>query len=441
MHLFPGVTMPFTEGSMEVDESLRIRVWGQEPARPDDERDEYQRDKARVIHSAGFRRLQTKTQVMGVGEGDFHRTRLTHSIETAQIGEGLLERIRQNKPGKGLADWLPSRDLLAAACYAHDLGHPPFGHAGEIALHKCMRKHGGFEGNGQTIRVLTRLEKYLPGQGMNPTRRLLLAVLKYPAAYSEFIAQKYDEHPPKCFFDMEAQIIDRTLKEVCQQQEIEEFRSARSADDKPLHRTLDCSLMECADDIAYAVHDLEDIVGRRLVRRDDVLARTEGIFKAHGARIGAGQKAVSAKDFESAFSSSHNRKVFIGKLVNLFVTSVQISEIEHFTHPLFRYRVGFDPAIDALIKGLKKLTYELVIQRAEVQQLEHRGQRVVKALFNELMDAPKKLIPKEAWDALDLNDSDARRVCDYIAGMTDPYAEKIYNRLFTPGAGSSRDEL
>ena len=137
---------------MAIDDSqFRQRFWGLEPPREDDERDEYQRDKGRIIHSAAFRRLQAKTQVMGVGEGDFHRTRLTHSIEVAQVGEGILGSLhRRYQSDTTLVDWLPSTDLLAAACYAHDLGHPPFGHGGERALNLSMTD-GGFEGNAQTF--------------------------------------------------------------------------------------------------------------------------------------------------------------------------------------------------------------------------------------------------------------------------------------------------
>ena len=155
--------------------------------RPKDVRRQYQRDRARIIHSAAFRRLQGKTQVMGVGEGDFHRTRLTHSIECAQIGAGLLEVIQTGQVPESLDGWMPDRDLIEAACFAHDLGHPPYGHGGEKALYAEMRECGGFEGNAQTLRIISRLEKYQArGRGINPTRRLVLAILKYPIPYGMF---------------------------------------------------------------------------------------------------------------------------------------------------------------------------------------------------------------------------------------------------------------
>jgi hypothetical protein len=130
-----------------IDLQFRERLHG-DPPRSDDHRDPYERDKARIIHSAAFRRLQGKTQVMGVGEGDFHRTRLTHSIEAGQIGEGLLTALRHHHyQDTNVLSWLPSNALIIAACYAHDLGHPPCGHAGERALQSRMFGFGGFEGN------------------------------------------------------------------------------------------------------------------------------------------------------------------------------------------------------------------------------------------------------------------------------------------------------
>lgn len=207
-----------------VDEAFQVRLWQNEPLRPDDERDQYKRDKARVIHSSSFRRLQAKTQVMGVGEGDFHRTRLTHSIEVAEVGEGLLDTLKRNyHDDRQVHDWLPSRDLLAAACLAHDLGHPPFGHGGEKALHSRMLNAGGFEGNGQTLRIVTRLEKYRLGQGMNPTRRFVLAILKYPVAYSKFDKDRYRHKPPKCYFDSENEIVHWALTEPFSAGEVRRF--------------------------------------------------------------------------------------------------------------------------------------------------------------------------------------------------------------------------
>lgn len=163
--------------------------------REKDHRPPFSRDRGRILHSAAFRCLQAKTQIHAVGENDFYRTRLTHSLEVAQIGSSLVSQLRfidafehlshqlqmdKSELQKQLKPLLPSNDLIESLCFAHDIGHPPFGHGGEIALNYMMRHHGGFEGNAQTFRLLTKLEPYTPQSGMNLTRRTLLGIVKYP---------------------------------------------------------------------------------------------------------------------------------------------------------------------------------------------------------------------------------------------------------------------
>lgn len=180
-----------------------LQVWkdrrsGNKLKRPDSGwRDQYGRDRARVIHSAGFRRLQAKTQVLGIGEGDFHRTRLTHSMEAAQIGRGIVRALEENWIERRRAaryreweEWLPSLNSIETIALAHDIGHPPFGHGGEIALNYAMRRNGGFEGNGQTLRLLSKLEAHTYGFGLDLTRRSLLGILKYPVAYERAVRRR-----------------------------------------------------------------------------------------------------------------------------------------------------------------------------------------------------------------------------------------------------------
>nr|WP_267897048.1 dNTP triphosphohydrolase [Pseudooceanicola sediminis] len=226
-----------------------------------------------------MRRLQGKTQVMGTGEGDFHRTRLTHSIEVSQIGYGLLEVLHFKKARfhKDAQDWLPARDLIEAACLAHDLGHPPFGHKGEQALHKAMLRHGGFVGNGQTLRILTKLEKYKErGKGLYPTRRLVLAVLKYPRSMETFNLDSYVKKPPKSFHQDEEGVVTWAIDGFSA---ADQERLIASADGKRAHHSLDCSILELADDIAYGVHDIEDIVARGLATASDVEKEIVEAFK------------------------------------------------------------------------------------------------------------------------------------------------------------------
>ena len=148
----------------------------EDPRRSGEVRSEWERDYARLIHSSAFRRLQSKTQVLGLGESDFYRTRLTHSMEVAQIGVGIVRWLQNHhQDDEEIIKALPRSALMSSIYLAHDIGHPPFGHGGEVALNLCMRDFGGFEGNGQTLRILSKLDKYTADHGLNPTRRLLLA--------------------------------------------------------------------------------------------------------------------------------------------------------------------------------------------------------------------------------------------------------------------------
>ncbi|MFC7688413.1 anti-phage deoxyguanosine triphosphatase [Paeniroseomonas aquatica] len=333
--------------------------------RPGDIREAYDRDKSRIIHSSAFRRLQGKTQVMGVGENDFHRTRLTHSIEVGQIGEGLLKVLqRQHEVEPDIVNWLPSPALMIAACYAHDLGHPPFGHGGERALHRKMVGSGGFEGNAQTLRILTKLEKYQAGHGINPTRRTVLAVLKYPVRYDAFPETDHQNKPPKCYYTEEANIVEWAL-EPFSKNDTELFRKI-GTDGKPEHRGLDASIMECADDIAYAVHDLEDIIARKLVTKREVENGLSDLFKS-GQPIGPPGNKVCRNEFANYLfeCGSEGRKQFIGKLVNIFISAAKIDEDPKFEHPLLKFSIQLPAEISEFLQSLKDITYKLVVKKLQ----------------------------------------------------------------------------
>ncbi|WP_215751869.1 anti-phage deoxyguanosine triphosphatase [Gluconobacter sp. P5E10] len=414
------------------------RLYANQPQRLGDPRSPFQRDRARIMHSAAFRRLQGKTQVMGVGEGDFHRTRLTHSIEVSQIGYGLLQVLQSQKQSldENAQKWLPERDLIEAACLAHDLGHPPFGHKGEQALHEAMLQHGGFEGNGQTLRIITKLEKYKErGKGLYPTRRLTLGILKYPRSIKNFDLDAFS-HPPKSYHEDEADVVAWAL-DGFSPNDTRQFIA--SADGKQAHHTLDCSILELADDIAYGIHDIEDIVARGLATESAVRnAVTVAFDKIDGKSLNGFNADSVARGL---LADSFQRKQMISGLVNLFVSSVELSEDVSYIHPLLRFNATLPDPHKKLLKSLKGLAYELIIRKAEVQQLERRGQMIVKRLFETLQSDPKSLIPQASWEDGCIESSEKRRVCDYIAGMTDSYAERLYKRLFSPGFGSSGDEL
>ena len=201
--------------------------------RPGDLRTPWQRDRARVLHSAAFRRLQSKTQIMNVGENDFYRTRLTHSLEAAQIGASLINQLQQ-VCGADEAQYLPDLNLMETLCLAHDIGHPPFGHGGETALHFKMLGSGGFEGNGQTFRIVGKLEAYHPEHGMDLTRRSLLGLLKYPVLMPALSAPENlvnpgslaQWKPAKALFACDADLLDWVLEPL-------------SASDRELFQTVD----------------------------------------------------------------------------------------------------------------------------------------------------------------------------------------------------------
>lgn len=260
----------------------RREVWSQQS---EDAREAGDIDYARVIHSASFRRLQGKTQILNLGDSDFYRTRLTHSLEVAQIAAGIVKQIRKDYTDHPVVENLPDRSMMQAIGCTHDLGHPPFGHGGEVALNYCMRDHGGFEGNGQTLRILSRLENFSKSSGANLSRRTLLGVLKYPASFSDTnnLTPKLDQttttirlidpgasKPPKCFLDSETDVVDWVLSPLTdnERQVFQSIDENQGKHHKPRHKSLDCSIMDAADDISYGVHDLEDAIALRLLTRE-----------------------------------------------------------------------------------------------------------------------------------------------------------------------------
>ncbi len=429
---------------MKFDPTVFENRYFDEPPRENDWRSTYSRDKARIIHGSGFRRLQGKTQVMGVGEGDFHRTRLTHSLEVNQIGLGLFEGIKKRRDITIPALLEPflknGHPVISAACYGHDLGHPPFGHGGERALHSKMKEHGGFEGNAQTIRILVKLEKYHEHKGINPSRRILLSLLKDPVNYEDHPQSAQNkEKPPKCYYDCEKEKIEWCL-EPFSQKDKDNFivlSDIGHGKYKPENMSFDASIMECADDIAYCTHDLEDIVARGLVPKEKLMEKVDSFFK-YTSEIECNGTNISINDFQELYCGSHKRKNIIGKIVNLLMTNTEIVENDNFEHPLLRYRLTISKKLQKLTDFLRdEVTYRMVVDKPEIQMLEKKGQRVITQLFDEFISEPKSLIPN--WSEMDQTDNNERRVCDYIAGMTDSFAEKIYHRLFTPGIGSSRE--
>jgi dGTPase len=441
------------------------RQSGPEKKRQQDIRDPFERDRARIIHSSSFRRLQAKTQVLGVGESDFYRTRLTHSLEVAQIGSGIVQKLI-NKDGTSATPWkryLPTLDLIITICLAHDLGHPPFGHGGEIALNYMMRNHGGFEGNAQTLRILAKLDKYTESFGMDLTRRAMLGVLKYPVIYTEVRSKKHaneqsryrqcnchkeivaDEwKPPKCYFDEDKKIVGWILSPFSDEDK-ECFCQVDESSDSEKHnksknKSLDTSIMDLADDIAYGIHDLEDAISLKLVNKD---MWNDGVLQEL-RKIGSEFNGENIEKISDKLFAPHyyDRKEAIGGLVNWLITSAEVEEREEFESPLLRYKVKLPEKDKRALDLIKDFVILEVVNSHPVQILEYKGQQMIMSIFEAIHSDPKRLLPKptiEKWEAYKKEnncDHGSRVVCDYVSGMTDDYATRIYKMLFVAGDGS-----
>lgn len=428
------------------------RRHGEDKNRRNDHRSPFQRDRARILHSAAFRRLQAKTQVHSVGMNDFYRTRLTHSLEVSQIGTGIAAQLKLKHPEHHTL--LDSTSLLESLCLAHDIGHPPFGHGGEVALNYMMRDHGGFEGNGQTFRILARLEPYTLNYGMNLCRRTLLGILKYPALYSHLKSptpaleiSNYRQLRPsqwpavKGIFNDDADILDWVLDPLSNQDKqhfIACQKLTKSTHLRTLHKSFDCSIMELADDIAYAVHDLEDAI-------------VMGIVSQSQWQLDVVDQLKASKDewvrhefthiYKKLFSSQHHlRKDAIGTLVNGFVTAIAIVEDERFEEPLLRCNAKLEPEFAIALEVLKQFVLKYVVRKPEIQMLEYKGQQIVMELFEAFASDPERLLPantQERWrQSIESGSNSHRVIADYISGMTDEFASRLHQHLFSPKSGS-----
>lgn len=412
-----------------------------------DHRDPYERDRTRVIHCPAFRRLQRKTQILGTDEGDFHRTRLTHSLEVDSIGRSIVRNLNsQHHPI--LSGLLPNDDLISVICLLHDIGHPPFGHGGEVALNYMMRDHGGFEGNGQTLRLLTKVENSYGAFGLDLTRRALLGILKYPVPRAKVLAPTQppihnsihktikvgDWLPPKAYFDCEQAEIDWLLSPFSEHDR-QLFQSLAKDPigtqiGKSAYKSFDCSIMDTADDIAYGVHDLEDAIHLRLINPSHLNTAEFKHLLSQTRFLNQHERLINAL-------FSHDvclRKQAIGEMVNYFITSTQITMThEAFENSLLKYNISLIPEAAALLNYLMQCIYHNVIDSQEARTFEYGGQTVVLRLFDAISSNPASLLDNKNRElfkkAADENES-YRVVCDYLANMTDEYAYRMHERLF-----------
>ncbi|WP_257557687.1 anti-phage deoxyguanosine triphosphatase [Sphingobium sp. CFD-2] len=435
-------------------------------AQSEDARNEADVDYARVIHSASFRRLQGKTQILNLGDSDFYRTRLTHSLEVAQIAGGIARQLRQDFPDHPAIPHLPDHSLIQAIGFTHDLGHPPFGHGGEVALNYCMRQAGGFEGNGQTLRILARLEKFSAGAGANLMRRTLLGVLKYPVPYAQAcnpacaprlsdrpssirIIDRAASKPPKCYLDSERQVVQWILAPLssADREAFTAIEPQVGRHHRAIHKSFDCSIMDVADDIGFGVHDLEDALALRLIGEEAfrrlVPEEECASFLVHLKRKypGESENNVYERLVGALFGEDGGRKRCIGRMVHHLITHCRIDTREEFEEPLVRYRAGMQEGPARFLGALRNAVYQEVIRSAGVQQLEFKGQKMVVSVFEALASEPETLLPAEQWALVRAGEEAPRVICDYIAGMTDGALLKAYDRLFSPRMGSIFDQF
>jgi dGTPase len=351
----------------------------------------YQRDRDRVIHSGAFRRLKHKTQVFVYHEGDYYRTRLTHSLEVAQIARSLARSLRLDE------------DLAEALALAHDLGHTPFGHAGEEALDDMMAPHGGFDHNGQTLRIITSLEaRYAEFDGLNLTWETLEGIAKHNGPLSgelPWALNGYTQHH-----------------------------------DLALHTWpgVEAQVAAQADDIAYHSHDVDD--GLRA-----------GLFGVEDLKdvpiLGPIIHEVQARypDLETSRVIHETGRRLINVMVNDLLTEtegrlldaapVSSDDVRDYGAPL----VGFSEPLESDNKALKEFLFERMYRHYRVNRMTSKARRVVSDLFTLYVDEPECL-PAEWRVGAEQPDRTlrARHVADYIAGMTDRFALDEHRRLFDP---------
>lgn len=347
-----------------------------------DDRPAYERDRDRIIHCAAFRRLEYKTQVFVNHEGDYYRTRLTHSLEVAQIGRGIARRLKLNE------------DLVETLALAHDLGHTPFGHTGEDVLDRLMKPYGGFEHNRQSLRIVELLEERYPDfNGLNLTWEAREGIIKHSSDYDLPDGSGLEEYLPELRPTLEAQIID------------------------------------LADEIAYNNHDIDDGLKAGYLALDDLMK--VDLWAEIFAKVKSKYPSLSA-DRQILQTISHLIGFLILDLVeqtkeNIESTgAVALDDVRAQENNL----VMFSRDTAERNRELKAFLYKNLYSHYKVERMRIKAERFLKLLFESYLENPT-LLPVSYQDKYQLYGRE-RVVCDYIAGMTDRYALDEYKRLYEP---------
>lgn len=358
-------------------------------------RSPFERDRDRIIHSTAFRRLKGKTQVFVAHEGDHFRTRLTHSLEVAQIARSVSRRLGLNE------------DLAEACALAHDLGHPPFGHTGEHALDDCMKPWGGFDHNAQTLRVLTRLERRYPGfDGLNLTWETLEGTVKHngpmlaKGVTLESLAPVWQNLNAE--FDMG----------------LTTFASAEA------------QVAAVADDIAYNNHDIDDALSGGIFTDAELCDSVPLVREVYDE---------AARDFPN-LDLGRMRGEVIRRLIGIWVNDLVVESQRRIAiynpqsvdevRALPQALVGFSDEMIAKAATLREFLYAKMYRHWRMNRSRSQARRIVRELFDVFLAEPDTLPPD--WLHLHSKDSTkaARLICDYIAGMTDDFAIDEHRRLF-----------
>jgi dGTPase len=348
----------------------------------------YQRDRDRIVHSTAFRRLEYKTQVFANQEGDYYRTRLTHTLEAAQIARTLARALGLNE------------DLVEAVALAHDLGHAPFGHSGGDALAECLRGHGGFEHNRQSLRVVDVLEwRYPEAPGLNLSFEVRESIVKHGA-------EEKDEAPPAEFDPATSPLLEAQLVDVC-------------------------------DAIAYDAADIDDGIRAGLIAAEDLAGldlwrrATEAVRARHGEPRGWGGTAPSSARRLGVVATT--RALIDLEAGDLVAETLGRIERENITsvaqvRATRGYVIGFSAAMAAEKRALQQLLLERLYRHPHVMALRRKASRVIRELFDLYVGAPELLAPE--WQEWCGAAGRERAVCDFIAGMTDRFAQQEYARHF-----------
>ena len=406
-----------------------------------DFRSPFQIDRDRVLHTPTFRRLQNKTQVFWSGEYDFYRTRLTHSLEVAQIGKSICHWLMTRPDGPLEPDFFIDPDLVEAICLSHDLGHPPFGHAGERTLNHLMRDHGGFEGNAQTLRLLAERIFSAKRTGMNPTRAFLDGVLKYKTLWSELRDGTGGTPEHHFIYDGQHELLDWALGG---RDFPAEYPPGNSRDS---FKSIECQVMDWADDTAYSLNDLSDSAraGFLSIERIEAWAGRSGTPMGEATPLGDLMTAIRRRRVDP----------FVGKRIGKYIRAATLTDDVNFLSAQsarYRHRLVIDEDIRAECAVFKRLAFEVVFLSPQLKQLEHKGSRMLRQMWEVLahryvaqgrIDGQDfQLLPADTAEEISAaKDAQARArlVCDFLAGMTDGYAARTYKRLFEPDFGSIGD--